>query len=71
MDSYLDAVALAEKNVGISIFPQTSGIHNDNVVIRPVQSELSEVSYLFSWRKGHPLPTPEEKFIDYVKSLVL
>ena len=71
MDSYLDAVALAEKNVGISIFPQTSGIHNDNVVIRPVQYELSEVSYLFSWRKGHPLPTPEEKFIDYVKSLVL
>lgn len=67
MDSYLDAVALAEKNVGISIFPQTFGIHNDNVVIRPIQADMSKLEYLFSWRKGHPLPTPEEKFIDYVK----
>ena len=67
MNSYLDAVALAEKNVGISIFPQTFGIHNDNVVIRPIETSLSAVEYLFTWRKGHPLPTAEEKFIDYVK----
>ncbi|MDO4833452.1 MAG: LysR family transcriptional regulator [Bacillota bacterium] len=71
MDSYLDAVALAEKNVGISIFPQTFGVRNDNVVIRPLQTVNSTVDYLFTWRKGHPLPVAEEKFIDYVKALVL
>ena len=28
---------------------------------------LIESLYLFVWRKGHPLPTVEEQFIDFVK----
>lgn len=70
-DSYPNAVSLAEKNVGISIFPQNFIIHDDKVVVRPIKSAASTVEYLFCWRKGHPLPPAEERFIDFVKEKTL
>lgn len=66
MDSYLDAAALAGRNVGISIYPRTAYIPNDSLVFKEIAGEKT-VEYLFVWRKGHPLPTIEERFIDFVK----
>ncbi|MBQ6680458.1 MAG: LysR family transcriptional regulator [Lachnospiraceae bacterium] len=71
MDNYLDAAALAGRGIGISIFPQTAYIMNDSLVSREIEGPGREVEYLFVWRKGHPLPTVEEHFIDYVKARYL
>ncbi len=70
MDSYLDAVALSARGVGISIFPRTSFISNDQVVIRDIEGKDKTMEYQFVWLKGHPLPTAEEKFIDHVKEQI-
>ncbi len=68
MDNYLDAAALAGRGIGISIFPQTAYIMNDSLISREIAGPDKKVEYLFVWRKGHPLPTVEERFIDYVKA---
>ena len=68
MDSYLDAAALAGRQVGISIYPRTAYIPNDSLVFRELSGAEKKLEYHFVWRKGHPLPTIEEKFIDHVRS---
>ncbi len=70
MDSYLDAAALAGRMVGISIYPRTAYIPNDSLVFKEIAGEDKKMEYLFVWLKGHPLPTIEEKFIDYVRDMV-
>ena len=70
MDSYLDAAALAGRMVGISIYPRTAYIPNDSLVFRELEGEDKRMEYLFVWRKGHPLPSIEEYFIDFVKEMV-
>lgn len=69
MDSYLDAAALAGRNVGISIYPRTAYINNDSLVFREIAGSDKIMEYLFVWRKGHPLPHIEEAFIDHVKKM--
>ncbi|MBR4768237.1 MAG: hypothetical protein IK088_04580, partial [Lachnospiraceae bacterium] len=66
--NYLDAAALAGRNVGISIFPQTAYVINDSLISREISGPEKEVDYLFVWRKGRSLPTVETGFIDYVKA---
>lgn len=67
MDNYLDAAALAGRGLGISIFPKTAYIPNSSLVSKEIEGDDRRVDYLFVWRKGHPLPTLEESFIDFVK----
>ncbi|MBQ7523764.1 MAG: LysR family transcriptional regulator [Oscillospiraceae bacterium] len=68
MDSYLDAAALAGRNLGISLFPRTAYVPNRSLVAKELTGEGHSVDYLFVWRKGRPLPTAEEAFIDAVKA---
>lgn len=70
MNSYLDAAALAGRGMGISIFPKTAYIPNNSIVSKELSGKDKLIEYLFVWRKGHPLPTVEEAFIDYVKNAV-
>ncbi|MBR5756517.1 MAG: hypothetical protein IKX96_03055, partial [Firmicutes bacterium] len=67
MDNYLDAAALAGRGLGISIFPKTAYIPNSSLVSKEIEGDDQRVDYIFVWRKGHPLPTVEETFIDFVK----
>lgn len=67
MDNYLDVVALAGRNVGISIFPKTSFILNPGIVAKEIVNPERYMEYLFVWLKGRPLPSVEEAFIDFVK----
>ena len=69
MDSYLDAAALASRGIGISIFPKTAYIPGSSLVSKDINGKDRNVEYLFVWRKGHPLPTIEESFIDYIKDI--
>lgn len=70
MDSYLDAAALAGKRMGVSIFPRTAYIPNDSLVFKEIAGDDKTLEYLFVWRKGRPLPTIEEHFIDHVKATI-
>lgn len=67
VDSYPHAVALAGLNAGISIFPGSAHTVSDKIVVKKIQTPNSENEYLFVWRKGRPLPTIEEAFIDFIK----
>ena len=67
MDNYLDAAALAGRNVGISIFPKTEYVLNSSLISKDIKGENTSVEYLFVWRKGHQLSIIEENFIDYIK----
>ena len=69
MDNYLDAAALAGRNVGVSIFPKTSYILNSSIISKDIAGDDTSVEYLFVWRKGHKLSVIEENFIDYIKAL--
>ena len=69
MDNYLDAAALAGREVGVSIFPKTEYVLNNSIVSKELEGDEKKVDYLFVWRKGHQLSTLEEQFIDYVKYL--
>ena len=70
MDSYLDAAALAGRQVGISIYPRTAYIPNDSLVFKEIVGKEKKMEYLFVWRKGHTLPVIEENFIDFVKEMI-
>lgn len=66
IDSYLDAVALSSRGVGISIFPKSAYIPNDKLIAKDLTGNIQDIEYLFVWRKGHPLPTLESTFVDYI-----
>ncbi|MBR4795913.1 MAG: LysR family transcriptional regulator substrate-binding protein, partial [Lachnospiraceae bacterium] len=66
IDSYLDAVALSSRGVGISIFPKSAYIPNDKLIAKDLTGNIRDIEYLFVWRKGHPLPTLESTFVDYI-----
>ncbi|MCR5722655.1 MAG: LysR family transcriptional regulator [Lachnospiraceae bacterium] len=71
MDSSLNATALAARGIGICVFPKTAFINNDSLVSIDIDIKANNVEYLFVWRKGHPLPTIEESFIDYIKDIAI
>ena len=68
MDNYLDVAALAGCNVGISLFPKTSYVLNQQIVAKEIVNSGRYVEYLFVWLKGKPLPLADEAFIDFVKT---
>ncbi len=68
MDNYLDVAALAGANLGISLFPKTSYVLNQQLVAKEIVNSGREVEYLFVWLKGKPLPLADETFIDFVKA---
>ena len=67
MDNYLDVAALAGCNVGISLFPKTSYVLNQQIVVKEIVNSGRFVEYLFVWLKGKPLPLADETFISFVR----
>lgn len=70
MDNYLDVAALAGRNVGISLFPKTSYILNQQIIAKEIVNPERYVEYLFVWLKNKPLSLLNEAFINHVKSFV-
>ena len=68
--NYIDAVALSEQNVGISIFPQTTYTPNALVVSRVISEPVKKIDYVLAWRRSdHPTALTEE-FIQYVRDFI-
>ena len=71
MSNYMDAVALAEQNVGISIFPQTTYTPNAHVVSKVITQPMKQVEYVLVWERGQHLQTaPVQEFIRYVRDFI-
>ena len=68
MDNYLDVAALAGRNIGISLFPKTSYILNEQLVAKEIVNPERYVEYHFVWLKNKPLSLLDEAFIDHVKA---
>lgn len=67
--NYIDAVALVEHAVGISIFPQTTCTPNDRFVSKVITQPARTVEYVLVWPKGESLSGPAEEFMNYVHDL--
>ena len=51
MSNYLDAVALSEQGVGISIFPLTTQTNNPLVCSKVIVQPARQVEYVLVWNK--------------------
>lgn len=64
--NYIDAIALSEQNVGISIFPQTTYTPNKLVVSKVITGPMKKIDYyLVIHREDHPRELTKA-FLDYV-----
>lgn len=67
MSSYVDAVALTERDVGISIFPQTTYTPNDLLVTKVITEPARQVEYVLVWIKERECPELVGEFINFVR----
>lgn len=63
--NYLDAMALTEQGVGISIFPETGHSRNRGVVSRGISGH--SIRYVLVWRKDCRLSETAEAFVDFIR----
>lgn len=70
MSNYIDAVALSEQNVGISIFPQTTYTPNQHVVSKVIVDPAKIVEYVLVWPKGQRQGALVREFINYVSDFM-
>jgi len=70
MSNYMDAVALAEQNVGVSIFPLTTYTPNELVVSKVIVDPPKKVEFVLVWRKDENLSELTREFIRYVEDFM-
>jgi DNA-binding transcriptional LysR family regulator len=70
MSNYVDAVALAEQGVGISIFPQTTYTPNDLVISRVITQTPRQAEYVLVWNKEQRPSTLIQAFLDFVRDFL-
>lgn len=51
----MDAIALTEQNVGISIFPRTTANPGAHVVSRIISEPSRLVDYVLVWERNQPM----------------
>lgn len=68
--NYIDAVALSEQNVGISIFPQTTYTPNTLAVSRVITGPMKKIDYYLVWRQNERPTELTQAFIDYVRDFL-
>ena len=69
MSNYVDAVALTEQGVGISIFPQTTSTPNRLLVSKVITGSARQAEYVLVWPKGQqPLGVAGE-LLRYVQGI--
>ena len=70
MSNYVDAVALTEQGVGISIFPQTTFTPNDLLVSKVITHPARQVEYVLVWSREQTLSPAAEEFRNYVQDML-
>ena len=67
LSSYLDAVALAEQNAGICIYPMTTYNESDLVVKKIISESARQVEYALVWKHNERQTEIAQEFINYVR----
>ena len=67
LSNYIDAVALAEQNAGICIYPMTTYNESDLIVKKIITESARQVEYALVWRRNDRLSQLQEEFINYVQ----
>lgn len=67
MSNYIDAVALAEQEVGIAVFPQTTYTPNQHVISKEITDPAKIVEYVLVWPKEQRPNALVREFISYVR----
>lgn len=70
MSNYLDAVALTEQGVGVSIFPQTTYTPNDLVVSRVIIGPARRAQYVMVRLRDRRPTALAQAFLDYVQAFL-
>ena len=66
MSNYLDAVALSERGVGISIFPQTTPEPMPGIVCRRIIEPSHRARYLLVHKRNSSMSELSQTFLDFV-----
>lgn len=64
--NFLDALAMAQANVGISIFPQTTPRTMPGIVSRQIVEPSRRAQYLLVWKRGASLSELSQTFVEFV-----
>ena len=67
LSSHIDAVALAEQNVGICIFPMTTYNDSDLVVKKVIVESERQIEYVLLWNRNHQQKELEQEFVNFVQ----
>ncbi|MCQ2558419.1 MAG: LysR family transcriptional regulator [Oscillospiraceae bacterium] len=69
MSNYVNAIALSEQGVGISIFPMTTYTPNNFIKTKVITDTERMVEYHLIWNKEHMLSETVSEFINYVRDM--
>lgn len=67
LSSYIDAVALAEQNVGICIYPMTTYTSNELVVKKIITEPARQIEYVLVWNRNQLTKELASEFVNYVQ----
>ena len=67
LSSHIDAVALAEQNVGICIFPMTTYNDSDLVVKKVIVESERQIEYVLLWNRNHQQKELAQEFVNFVQ----
>ena len=67
LSNYIDAVALAEQNAGICIYPMTTYNESDLIVKKIITESARQVEYALVWRRNDRQTQIQEEFVNYVQ----
>ena len=67
LSNYIDAVALAEQNAGICIYPMTTYNESELVVKKIITDSARQVEYALVWARGQHRTELAEEFINFVR----
>ena len=67
LSNYIDAVALAEQNAGICIYPMTTYNENELVVKKVITESARQIEYALVWPRSARKSELVEEFINFVQ----
>ena len=67
LSNYIDAVALAEQNAGICIFPMTTYTENELLVKKIITDSARQIEYVLVWKRNQLSKELSGEFVNYVR----
>lgn len=67
LSNYIDAVALAEQNAGICVYPMTTYTENELVVKKIITESARQIEYALVWTRNARRSELAEEFINFVQ----